>query len=99
MNNMDNRIKIAQEMVGLADSNIKHYKTDIAYDFATLFTDNSNRFLWAIRDSGSHFAAIREGWHDTMCYASIECLNRGFFLIDVEKGFIVEISKDEALAL
>ena len=99
MNNMDNRIKIAQEMVGLADSNIKHYKTDIAYDFAELFTNDRNRFLWAIRDSGSHFAAIREGWHDTMCYASIEYLNKSFFLIDVEKGFIVEISRDEALAL
>ena len=99
MDNMNNRIKIAQEMVGLADDNIKHYKTDIAYDFATLFTDNSNRFLWAIRDSGSNFAAIREGWHDTMCYASIDYLNRSFFLIDVEEGFIVEISRDEALAL
>ena len=99
MNNMDNRIKIAQEMLQLADSNIKHYKTDIAYDFATLFTDNSNRFLWAIRESGSNFAAIREGWHDTMCYASIDYLNKGFFLIDVEEGFIVEISRDEALAL
>ena len=99
MNNMDNRIKIAEEMVGLADSNIKHYKTDIAYDFAELFTNDRNRFLWAIRESGSNFAAIREGWHDTMCYASIEYLNKSFFLIDVEKGFIVEISRDEALAL
>lgn len=99
MNNMDNRIKIAQEMVRLADCNIKHYKTDIAYDFAELFTNDSNKFLWAIRDSGTNIAAIREGWHDTMCYASIDSLNKGFFLIDVEKGFIAEISKDEALAL
>ena len=99
IDNMDNRIKIAQEMVRLADCNIKHYKSDIAYDFAELFTNDSNRFLWAIRDSGSNFAAIREGWHDTMCYASIDSLNKGFFLIDVEKGFIAEISKDEALAL
>ena len=99
MDNMDNRIKIAQEMVRLADDNIKHYKSDIAYDFATLFTDNSNRFLWAIRESGSNFAAIREGWHDTMCYASIDYLIKGFFLIDVEEGCIVEISRDEALAL
>ena len=99
MDNMDNRIKIAQEMLQLADDNIKHYKTDIAYDFATLFTNSSNRFLWAIRDSGSNFAAIGEGWHDTMCYASIDYLNRSFFLIDVEEGSIVEISRDEALAL
>ena len=99
IDNMDNRIKIAQEMLRLADCNIKHYKTDIAYDFAELFTNDCNRFLWAIRDSGSHFAAIREGWHDTMCYASIEYLNRRFFLIDVEEGVVVEISRDEALAL
>ena len=99
MDNMDNRIKIAQEMVRLADDNIKYYKTDIAYDFAELFTNDCNRFLWAIRESGSNFAAIREGWHDTMCYASIEYLNRSFFLIDVEEGFIVEISRGEALAL
>lgn len=99
MNNMDNRIKIAQEMLQLADSNIKYYKSDIAYDFATLFTDSSNKFLWAIRDSGSNFSAIREGWHNTMCYASIDSSNRNFFLIDVAEGFIVEISRDEALAL
>lgn len=86
-------------MVRLADCNIKHYKTDIAYDFAELFTKDDSKFLWAIRDSGSNFAAIREGWHDTMCYASIDGLNKGFFLINVENATIAEISKDEALAL
>lgn len=99
MNNMDNRIKIAQEMIRLADCNIKHYKSDIAYDFADLFTSDSNRFLWAIRDTGTNFAAIREGWHDTMCYASISGSNEHFFLVDVERGIIFEISRDKALAL
>lgn len=87
------------KMKEIADKIVKSYRTDLDYDIDEINQGKDRLYLWALRETGTHLAAIKDGWHDTACYNSIDGMNNHFYIIDIYAGTITKLSRENALAL